>query len=360
MGYGSLLFGHANPEIIKVINQFIENGWFFSNPPLIEMEVADLIHHIIPSAELVRYATTGSDAVAYGIRAARAFTDRKKILSVIGGYHGVHEGVIPSNGVHDIVHENNDFIPFNNIDAVGEKLKTRQYAAFLLEPILANSGCTPPKDGYLNAVRNLCDLTDTVLIFDEIVTGFRTHLGGAQTEFGVIPDISLFSKAIANGFPLSVICGKKDIMEQFTPKGNVFFAGTFNGHPLSLSIAKYVIQALINNPIHETINKLGARLRAFIDQKIREYGLFASVQGYGSMFTIAFGCREFPCGLRLETSVNTNMYTKFVEILCSKGIIFPPLYTETVFLSPVHNEVIEHIEEVLAESLAELANIKVI
>lgn len=187
---------------------------------LLEKEVAKIIHSIIPSAERVRFATTGSDAVAYSIRASKAYTGRNKVLSIVGGYHGVHDGMIQSAGTPNTLFP--DLVPFNDVEAVEKKLKTKEYACFLLEPIMANSGCTPPQKDYLKKIREICSKTDTILIFDEVVTGFRIGLHGAQGFYNVIPDLSVFSKAIASGLPLSVVCGKKEIMETFIPTGNVF------------------------------------------------------------------------------------------------------------------------------------------
>lgn len=356
MGYGALLFGHADEQIIDVIKKTITNGWFFSNPPIVELELAETIHKLIPSAEKVRYATTGSDAVAYALRAARSHTKRDKILTIKGGYHGVHEGVIKSAGVNKITEANVDFIPYNDIYYVKEKLKSKEYAAFILEPILANSGCTPPRENYLNEVREICSETDTILIFDEVVTGTRIHVGGAQSYYNVTPDLTVFSKAIANALPLSVVCGKEFIMNEFMPVGNVFFAGTFNGHPLSLAVAKHVYSRLSDGKIHEKVNALGDRLRKHIRDEIDRLDLHASVQGVGSMLTVAFGCEEFEQGL--SPNHDSKTYTTFIQKLASKGIVFPPLCTETVFLSPVHQDVIEEIELKISEALTELKECK--
>ncbi len=271
MGYGALLFGHADPEIIETIQKDIKKGWFFSYQTYLEKELSEIIHNIIPCAEKIRFATTGSDAVAYYIRVSRAYTGRKKVLSIIGGYHGVHEGMIPSDGtLSDLCP---DLIPFNDIETVEEKLKNKKYACFLLEPILANSGCTPPQDNYLKKIKEICNKTGTVLIFDEIVTGFRINIQGAQGFYNVIPDLALFSKAIAGGFPLSIICGKKDLMEKFIPTGDVFFAGTFNGNPISLVIAKTIINKLKTSNLYEDNQQLGNRFRKYIIKQISDLKL---------------------------------------------------------------------------------------
>ncbi len=351
MGYGALLFGHADPDIIQTINNNIKNGWFFSYQTYFEKELSNIIHDIIPSAEKVRFATTGSDVVAYSIRASKSYTDRQKVLSIIGGYHGVHEGMIPSASIPD--NQNLDLIPFNDIVAVKEKLKNKEYACFLLEPILANSGCTPPRENYLKEIRKICDNTGTVLIFDEIVMGFRVNIHGAQGLYNVTPDLSLFSKAIAGGLPLSVVCGRKEIMESFIPTGNVFFAGTFNANPLSLNVSKTVIKKLKNGNFYTKTQKLGDDLRDYIREQINRLQIPACVQGIASMLTVAFGCKSFIKGIKLEGCDDT-VYNFFIEEMAKRHILLPPLPTETVFLSPVHESVIDEIKIAIKQSLEEV------
>lgn len=354
MGYGALLFGHADKDIIQTIIECIKNGWFFSYQTKIEKDLSVALHDLIPCAERVRFATTGSDAVAYAIRAARAYTSRDLVLSVIGGYHGVHEAMMASEG---LAYKNEpDLVHFNDIRESLEAIRTKKYACMLLEPIMANSGCTPPLPDYLQTLRKVCDETETVLIFDEVVTGFRTSLGGAQKKYGVIPDMSTFSKAIACGFPLSVVCGKASIMEEFIPMGKVFFAGTFNAHPLSLAVATQVIDKLRDGKIHSQISKLGDRLRLYVSNAIKKYGLNACVQGTDSMLTVAFGCKDFIHGIRNE-KFNQKAYDIFVKKMTERKILFPPLPTETIFLSPVHEMVIEKIEKAFDEVLSEMKNL---
>ncbi len=351
MGYGSLLFGHSDPEIVKTIQKNIKNGWFFSYQTHLEKEVSEIIHSIIPSAEKVRFATTGSDAVAYSVRASRTYTGREKVLSIIGGYHGIHEGMIPSGGTSHILLP--DLVPFNNIKDVEEKLKTKEYACFLIEPILANSGCTPPQEGYLKKVREICDKTDTVLIFDEVVTGFRIGLHGAQGFYNVVPDLSIFSKAIASGLPLSVVCGKKNIMETFMPTGSVFFANTFNGNPLSLIVCKTLINKLQDGSIYLKNEKMGRHLRKYITEQANSLKTATCVQGISSMLTIAFGCSSFKSGITLE-QCDFKAYRFFIEEMAKRHVLLPPLPTETIFLSPVHQRVLGEIKVAIKQSFEEL------
>ncbi|KKQ87732.1 MAG: Glutamate-1-semialdehyde 2,1-aminomutase [Berkelbacteria bacterium GW2011_GWA2_38_9] len=351
MGYGALIFGHADKDIIKTISETIKNGWFFSYQTDIEKEVAEILHEIIPSAERVRFATTGSDAVAYALRLARAYTGRKKILGIKGGYHGVHENMMPGSGT--IFNLTPDLIHFNDPKAVEEKLKSKEYACFILEPILANCGCTPPNDGYLKKIRKICSETGTILIFDEIVNGFRIDVGGSQKFYNITPDLSTFSKAIAGGLPLSVVCGKKEIMENFAPQGGVFFANTFNGSPLSLFVAKTVIRKLKDGNVYKKNMKIGDDFREFLKEQIKRIGISASVQGISSMSTMAFGCKSFEKGILAE-NYDSKAYNLFIQKMAKKNVLFPPLPTETIFLSPVHESVFEEIKIAIKKSLEEL------
>lgn len=340
MGYGALLFGHADKELIECATDALKKGWFFSYQTLAEKEFSEVLHKAIPSAEVVRYATTGSDSVAYAIRAARAHTKRSKVLTIDGGYHGVHEGMISVEGTS--IKETPDYIQFNDIETAKKALETKEYACMILEPVLANAGCTPPEEGYLQALRNLCTETETVLIFDEVVTGIRLSTGGAQKVFGVTPDLSTFSKAIASGLPLSVIAGKKEILERYIPTGDVFFAGTFNGHPLSLAVATKVQQRLEDGKTHEELTEMGNYFRTTVAKMIKDLYLNASIQGYASMLTIAFGCKSFTKGIRNE-EFDSQAYEYFISKMAEQGVLFPPLPTESVFLSLVHKKVLDEV-----------------
>jgi len=351
MGYGALLFGHADPEITQVIQKSVKRGWFFSYQTFLEKELSGIIHDIIPSAERVRFATTGSDAVAYAIRASRSYTGRKKVLAIIGGYHGVHEGIMPGEGT--VNKYNPTLVPFNDVKAVEEKLKNQKYACFILEPILANSGCTPPDKDYLRKIKAICNKTGTVLIFDEIVTGFRIGIHGAQGYFDVTPDVTLLSKAIAGGFPLSVVCGKKKIMETFIPTGNVFFANTFNGNPLSLTVAKTVINKLKNRNVYSKNEDLGDQLRNYITEQINNLKLPACIQGISSMITLAFGCASFKQGIKMK-EIDDRSYNLFIRKMAKRHVLLPPLPTETIFLSPVHEIVMDDIKKAFKYSLEEI------
>ena len=352
MGYGALLFGHADNSVRSVIEGALKNGWFFSIPRTEEVDLAAALHEVVPCAERVRFATTGSDAVMYAIRAARAFTGRSRILMMCGGYHGANEGFIQSAGLAVGLCEQFQSVPFNNTSYVKNVLETRQYAALLIEPVLANNGCVPPQKGYLNYLRAACTNTGTVLIFDEVVTGFRLATGGAQQRFQMVPDLCTFSKALAGGFPLSAVCGKGEILENYIPSGKVFFAGTFNAHPISLKIALHIIRRLITKSPFEELDDLGDDLRAFIRDEAYKQGIRLTVQGIGSMLSIGFGIDHFEHGLS-ESSADRTLFKKFIVALAKKGVLHPPLATETIFLSPVHRPYIGKVKDAFRYALRE-------
>jgi glutamate-1-semialdehyde 2,1-aminomutase len=334
MGYGALIFGHANAKQAAAIHERLADGWFFSYPTLLEKQVADQIHSLIPGAELVRLGTSGSDAVSYAVRASRAYTGRRKVLTIKGGYHGVHENMTSNAGA--ISPRMPDKTIFNDTAKTVARLQTGQYACFVLEPILANNGCVPADPAYLEAVRRACTETGTVLVFDEVVTGFRCALSGAQGKYGVAADVSTFSKAVAGGLPLSVVCGKRDLMEQFAPTGEVFFAGTFNGSPVALANALCVIDMLKNEYDYQAIEEFRLSLSDGIRERARAHGVRLAVQGFGSMMSVAFDCDAFPHGVGVAQA-NEAKYYAFADYLAEHAsVLLPPLFTETIFLSPVH------------------------
>lgn len=337
MGYGALLNGHQHETEKVSIKKQLDKGWFFSYPTMLEIQVAEKIHQLIPSAERVRFSTSGSDAVAYAIRASRQFTGRTSILAIDGGYHGVHENMV--SNIATLAPHIPDTTLFNDIEGTVKKILTKKYACFILEPVLANNGCVPPQPGFLEAVRKACTESGTVLIFDEVVVGFRTALRGAQSLFKVTPDLSTFSKAIAGGLPLSVVCGKQEIMEQFLPTGEVFFAGTFNGTPIPLANAMEVIQDLETNYPYEAMSQFRQSFSDKLLALAKKHGVQLAIQGVASMMSLAFGCDEYTHGVQ-HTSADPNTYVRFADYLATHhSILLPPLFTETIFLAPVHMDV---------------------
>lgn len=363
MGYGALMFGHRDPVISEAVKSTLAKGWFFSYQTAAEEELAALLHEVIPCSELVRFATSGSDAVTYCIRAARSYTSRQAILAVAGGYHGVHvagwynavpEKTGPPVGASSIIKP--DTVSFNDVAALREALTSKPYAAFIIEPVMANNGCVPPEPGYLEAARKLCTETGTILIFDEVVTGFRQSVGGAQRKFGVTPDLAAFAKAIAGGLPLSVVAGKAAIMNRFTPNGEVFFCGTFNGAPVAIAAAMANIHRLKYDNVYQQTDELREQITVELLDHAARLELPLAIQGCGSMMSLALGVSEYKHGAQ-SSKASQQHYEALANYLAEKErLLLPPLFTETIFLASVHVDIAPAIIGAIKKGLTHVSN----
>ena len=247
MGYGALLLGHAFPSVIETVRCQLDDGNLFCVPTEQEIKLAELFSQIVPCAEMTRLVNTGLEATMHAIRLARAFTKKKKIIKFEGCYHGSHdyvlvkrglgtEGIPISEGIVEEVASQTLVVTYNNYLELEQLVrKTDDVACIIIEPVASNMGLVVPEKGYLNEIRKITQQMDIILIFDEVVTGFRLALGGASEFFGIKPDLATFAKAMGNGFPIGAITGKKEIMEQFAPCGRVYQAGTYAGNPFSVS-----------------------------------------------------------------------------------------------------------------------------
>jgi len=342
MGFGALLYGHSDALIANAVREGLEHLHFSSIPtPLID-RVSQQLHENYTCAERVRFATTGSDATMLAARLARHVTGRSRILRVHGGYHGGNEFPLSDGGLVKSV-DVGDCVLFNDLATLGAALATREFAAFMVEPVLANNGCVPPHPTYLQQARALCSENDTLLIFDEVVTGFRLSAGGAQSKFGVTPDLCTLSKAIAGGLPLSALCGRADLMtDVFFPRGPVFHAGTFAGHPLALHVASAHIDRLNSDPPYDAASNLARIMGSHMDAEMRRLGIKGAVQREGSMLSVAFGVSAFQYGV-LATNFDTRRFDIFVAEMAMAGCLMPPLPTETIFMCPAHAAVMDQI-----------------
>lgn len=322
----------------------------------LEVEVAEKIVKYVPSAEMALFCGSGSEATYHAIRVSRAIKCRKKIIKFQGCYHGWHDYlamnvISPPNkiGKYDLLSagmlqttiENVLVLPFNDLGAVEGAIKRNkgEIAAVILEPIPHNIGCLLPKQGYLEGLRELTDENDIFLIFDEVITGFRHDLGGCQKLFGVTPDITTLGKAIANGYPLSAICGKKEIMSRFNtaPGGDVFFAGTFNAHPIAMAACLATIKELEDGKVHEHISKLGDSMREGLLKIVQELGLTAYVSGFKSVFVTYF--MEPPLNDYRDLLRNDEeMFVRYRKKLMENGIFMLPRNLKRNHFTASHTE----------------------
>jgi glutamate-1-semialdehyde 2,1-aminomutase len=347
MAYGPLIIGHTHPLIHQAITWQISRGWLFGTPTPLEPEYAELIVRDHPGMDMIRFVSSGSEATMAAIRLARGFTGKKDIVKVEGGFHGAHDGVLikagsgattlgipDSAGVLPEVASRTRQIPYNDPEVLEELLaKNPDIAAFIIEPVLGNIGPIPPNSGYLREIRKITKDHDVLLIFDEVITGYRLGIGGAQVMYGVRPDLTTLGKIIGGGLPIGAFGGRTDIMELIAPAGPVYQAGTFSGNPLSLAAGMATVRWLhAHRGIYEDLARAGRAIGEMLAGK--GGGSFVRL---GSMFKYFF--RPLPPGNYQEArECDTASFTAFWQAMLKSGIFLPPSQFETNFLSAVHEE----------------------
>ena len=356
LAYGPLILGHAPEEVKGAIKEQLERGWLFGTPHEGEIKLAEKIIALYPSIEMVRFVNSGSEATMAGIRLARGFSGRDKIIKIEGGFHGAHDGVLvkagsgattfgipDSRGIPPELVKNTLQVPFNDATALSDILEANagEVAAVIIEPVMGNVGPIPPEDNYLDEVRRLTREHDALLIFDEVITGFRLAPGGAQEYYGVIPDMTILGKIAGGGFPIGVFGASRAIMELVAPVGEVYQAGTFSGNPISITAGIKTIEILERESAIPRINALGDRMRAALTDIIHDSGagVEAYVSGVGSMFKIFFS----PSGNAIRNysdalTCNKNRYMRLFHKMLSSGVFLPPSQFETNFISLAHTE----------------------
>ncbi len=345
LGYGPLLLGHAHPAVKAAIAGQLEKGWLYGTPIPQEPEIARLITGDHPGMDMVRFVSSGSEATMAAIRLARGFTGRQDIIKIEGGFHGAHDAVLvkagsgattlgmpDSAGVLPDLVSHTCQVPYNDTEALSALLEhNNDIAAFILEPVLGNIGPILPEDNYLAEVRRITAENDVLLIFDEVITGYRLGIGGAQARYGVRPDITTLGKVIGGGAPIGAFGGRREIMELVAPAGPVYQAGTFSGNPLSLTAGIATIRWLHeNNSIYGRLDEYARALEESIPSHAA--GSFVRL---GSMFKFFF--RPAPPGdYREAKQSDTEGYMQFWRRALDRGVFFPPSQFETNFLSAAH------------------------
>lgn len=361
MGYGAVFLGHANEKIGSGVKEQIDKGNLFCTPTEKEIELAEICTKIIPCAEMIRVVNTGSEATMHAIRLARAYTRKTKIIKFEGCYHGAYDYVLNKAGSGVAELENSDgilnessnktiTIPFNNSEILESEINSKEnendIAAIILEPVVANSGLILPEKEYLNKIRNITKENNIVLIFDEVVTGFRLSLGGASEFFGIKPDIATFAKSLGNGYPIGVIAGKTEIMSQLAPKGKVYQASTFAGNPICLTAAIKTLNILLEEKdiIYPKVARSCDKIVAGLKDSIQENNLECTVNSIGSMFQVFF-TNKIVKDFGSVKSSDTTKFNSLFKSLLKNHIFIPPSQFETCFISYNHNE--EDIEKTI-------------
>ncbi len=355
IGYGAVFLGHNNNVIALEVKDQIDKGTLFCIPTEKEVELAELCIKIIPGAEMVRITNTGAEANMHAIRLAKAFTKKTQIIKFDGAYHGAFDevlnkagsGAINLNDSNEKQTKNNIIqstitIPFNDIDAVESTIEKHKdtIACIIIEPVMANSGLILPEKNYLNKIREITKSNDIILIFDEIVTGFRLAIGGASEFFGIKADITTFAKALGNGYPISLIAGRKDIISQFAPNGNVYQASTFAGNPLSVTAALKTLEILAKEKtnIYPKVNRTCDRIVNGIKDIARDKKIEMFINSIGSMYQTFFTKETVKRYSDAKTSNITRFNELFNSLLYNNGIFIPPSQYETCFISNSHSE----------------------
>ena len=351
MGYGALVLGHSYPTVIEAVRSQLDNGTLYCVPTEYEIKLAEMICEVVPCGEMARLVNTGSEATMHAIRLARAFTQRKGVIKFEGGYHGAHDYVLvkagsgmasmpASEGMLEEASAYTKVVPYNMPAELERAIeKNRDTACVIMEPVLANIGLVLPEKGFLNDVRKITEQNDIVLIFDEVITGFRLALGGASEFFGVMPDLATFAKALGNGLPIAAIAGKKEIMDRLAPVGHVYQASTFAGNPVSVAAGIATLKTLTEakNTIYPKIAKTCDNIVDGIKDVLAREQLNCTLNSIGSMFQLFFTSEK----VNDETSAkkaNTRMFRKLFDELIKQDIFIPPSQFETCFVSYTHTE----------------------
>jgi glutamate-1-semialdehyde 2,1-aminomutase len=350
LGYGAVILGHAFLDVINAVRTQLDKGNIFCVPTENEVRLVELIIELIPNIEMVRLMNTGSEATMHSIRLARAYTGKKKIVKFDGCYHGAYDYVMvnPGSSASTSSYDGNLvesmkqtlIVPYNDINALEKLVKqNKDIACIIIEPVLANMGLIIPEDEYLNKLRRLTEREGIILIFDEVVTGFRLSLGGASEYFGVMPDIMTLAKSIGNGFPLSAIAGKKDIIELLSPKGTVFQGSTYAGNPISVTAGIATLEKLreVKNDLYPKLSRFSDTLSNGIKDHIRDLKLNARFYNISSMFQLFFTGGEIKNASNVRQS-NQVLYKRLFDELLKSGIFIPPSQFETCFISYSHDD----------------------
>jgi glutamate-1-semialdehyde 2,1-aminomutase len=351
--YGALLLGHRRKEIISSVSKQLLKGTLYCTPTESEIELSKLILGNFPSMNKVRLMNTGGEATMTAIRLARGFTKKKKIIKFEGCYHGAHDsvlvkagsgsahnGISVSDGGLDEVSKNTLVVEYNNIEDLQKTIsKHKDIAGVIVEPILANMGLILPEKKFLSDLRKITKENNIPLIFDEVVTGFRVSPGGAQQHFGIKPDITTLAKALSNGFVISAVGGKKEIMDLLSPGGNVYQASTFAGNPISVSAAISSIKTInkMKNKLYSKLERFNLLFSTALDDMATDMNIPHQINFTASMFQIFFTNTPVT-DYKTSKKANGKKFQKLFRTLLKEGIFIAPSQFEVVFLSDAHTE----------------------
>ncbi|SFT87588.1 glutamate-1-semialdehyde 2,1-aminomutase [Algoriphagus locisalis] len=368
--WGPMLLGHNHPKVKQAVIEAMEDGTSFGAPTAREVEIAELIVSMVPSIEKVRMVNSGTEATMSAIRVARGFTGRDKFIKMEGHYHGHGDSFLiaagsgamtmgdpDSPGVTKGTAKDTLIAPYNNLEAIEELVAANpgEIAALILEPVPGNMGLCLPKEGYLQGLRDICTREGIVLIFDEVMTGFRLAKGGAQEVFGVTPDMTTLGKIIGGGMPVGAYGGKREIMEFVSPAGPVYQAGTLSGNPIAMAAGLTMLNHLNTDPtVYDELTHIGSKLAEGIKKINQELGLNYTVNSFGSMYSLFFTDKPV-YDFESAKSSDTALFGKYFQAMLKRGVYLAPSQFESLFLSTaLKDELIDQILVAHKEAMVEI------
>ncbi len=368
--WGPMILGHADKRVKAAAGKVLDRGWSYGTPTLAETRLAEMILADYASIDKIRFVNSGTEATMSAIRLARGFTGRQAIIKCEGCYHGHADALLvkagsglatfgtpSSDGVPSEMTSATIVAPYNNLDAAKEIFAQRgsEIAAYLVEPIAGNMGCVPPADGYLQGLRDLCDANGALLIFDEVMTGYRVGLAGAQGRYGVHPDLTCLGKIVGGGMPVGAYGGRSEIMDKLSPTGPVYQAGTLSGNPLAMAAGLATIEALHDEGVYERLEDAGKRLEAGWRVAAQEAGVPTYQTRVGSMLGLFFQSgpvTDYTSAARSDTQA----YATFFHEMLKRGVYLAPSQFEAAFISLAHTDaLIDQTIEAARESFQVMA-----
>ena len=368
--WGPMIAGHAHPQVIEAVQQMCVNGLGYGAPTAIETEMADLLCELVPSMEMVRMVSSGTEATMSAIRLARGHTGRDKIVKFEGCYHGHADSLLvkagsgaltlgePSSaGVPKAIAEHTITLRYNDMESVKQCFAEigDQVACIIVEPVAGNMNCIPPIPGFLKGLREVCDQYGSLLIFDEVMTGFRVALGGAQQHYGIKPDLTTLGKVVGGGLPVGAFGGRKDVMHSIAPLGPVYQAGTLSGNPVAMAAGLATLKLVQQPGFHDRLSQQTAKLANGLKQKADAAGIPMSINYVGGMFGFFFTEEDNIEFFEQVTQCDQERFKKFYHGMLDRGVYLAPSAFEAGFVSAAHGD--DEIEATLAAAELVLASL---